>query len=166
MRTIILCLIILQGIIALPATAGNDQPIDPHKALAEADIANGKSIFLTGKRANGAYLSFIAGPNWLHVDGGGCAACHGNRGGGGGTPDFCNSPAPPITYKFLAGDGYPPKLRKSTHPAYTRNDLERMVLHGIMPTGRDADFCMPRWKMSDEDFRDLLGYLIQLDDLR
>ncbi len=52
--------------------------------------------------------------------------------------------------------------RRETHPRYTDDLIKRAVTQGIKADGKPLDPVMPRWKLSDEDFRDLLAYLKQL----
>lgn len=145
-------------------SAHSDQALDSTKILKTAVISNGKSIYETGRRETGTDLAFTAGPNWLHVDGGGCIECHGKRGWGSMVPTFCTSTTPPITFKYLAGNGYPLAARQDgTHPAYTEYSFKALMRSGVKPTGYEADFCMPRYFISIQEMLDLLGYLIELD---
>ncbi|CCH47572.1 c-type cytochrome [Pseudodesulfovibrio piezophilus] len=160
-----LCALVLLTSLLLPLTAyGNEKNIDKKKILAEATTANGESIFLHGKHSHGAHIPFDGGPYWLRNKGGGCAACHGVQGLGGIQPDFCFVVTPPISFKYLVEDGYPFASRQDgSHPAYTMRTLQEALYEGLRPNGYEMDYCMPRWKMSDNDFRDLLSYLIRLD---
>lgn len=156
----ILALILVQ---ALPSVVLSADSINLNAILAEANLKNGQAIYDTGRRETGAYLSFNGGPNWLHVDGGGCATCHGPTGLGEIVPDFCSSKTPPITHKYLAGNGYPFSSRQNrSHPAYTMQSFKEMMRTGLKANGYDADFCMPRWHISNDELRDLMGYLITL----
>lgn len=140
------------------------EAIDPGAILEKANIDNGESIYLTGKRKGSAALAFTGGPNWLHVEGGGCVECHGKRGWGNYVPTFCNTKSGPITYKYLAGDGYPESMRKDgRYPAYTMFSFKVLMRTGEKPTGYEADFCMPRYMVTSEELRDIMGYLIWLD---
>ncbi|QJB57878.1 hypothetical protein [Pseudodesulfovibrio sp. zrk46] len=142
-------------------------PINPKEVLAKADIENGKSIFEKGAPLVGAHLPFQGGPHWLRSQGGSCSTCHGPKGLGNIEPDFCFLTTPPISYKYLAGSGYPFNARQDgSHPAYTELTLKRLLETGYKPNGIEVDYCMPRWRLSDKIFNDLLGYLISLDESR
>ncbi len=141
-----------------------DNAIDTQKLMSEASLSNGKSIYNEGEIERGARIPIQAGPNWLHVDGGGCTKCHGPQGLGSLEPDMCFITTPPITYRYLAGDGYPLAARQDgSHPKYTLHTLKLAVQAGIKPNEYDMDYCMPRWRFSKDSFRDLVAYLIHLD---
>lgn len=141
-----------------------EMPLHVKALLEKANLENGKLIYDTGKHLSGGYISFKAGPHWLHSDGGGCAACHGKNGRGNSNVDSCFSAAPPIAYKFLAGNGYPATQRANgEHPIFTEKSLRRLLEYGFKPQGDETDYCMPRWNLSDKNYSDLLGYLIELD---
>lgn len=141
------------------------EPIDPNLLRRKADIDNGEAMYVTGKRKGSAALTFAGGPNWLHVEGGGCIQCHGKRGWGNVVPTFCTTKSPPITYKYLAGDGYPASARKDgRNPAYTMYSFKIMMRTGVKSNGYETDFCMPRYNISNKELQDLMGYLIILDD--
>lgn len=152
--------------LALPGTAwGGGKTIDRDTVLAEADTENGKEIYLHGKRLGGARIAFNGGPHWLRTEEVGCVACHGKQGLGGETPNFCYVVAPPITYKYLAGDGYSVTERKNgSHPTYTMKGLKQAIVAGSRLDGSVLDYCMPRWRLTIQDFKDLLGYILTLDD--
>lgn len=152
-------------VVCVVATASHsDQPLDPDVILESAVISNGKSIYETGRREKGAFLAFTGGPNWLHVEGGGCIECHGKRGWGYVVPTFCTNKTPPITFKYLAGDGYPLSARQNgSHPAYTVYSFKALLRSGVKSTGYEADYCMPRYFISTQEIQDILGYLIELD---
>lgn len=70
----------------------------------------------------------------------------------------------PISFRYLAGDGYPESARKDgTHPVYTMYSFKMIMRNGVKTNGYSADFCMPRYRVSNEELIDLLGYLITLD---
>ncbi len=162
LATILMLVIAISGLVAIAMAA---EAIDPGAILDKANLKNGESIYNTGKRAKGAHLAFTAGPNWLHVEGGGCAECHGKRGWGNTMPTFCTTRTPPVTYKYLAGNGYPFTARQDgSHPVYTMRAFKTLMRAGIKSNGYEADFCMPRYRISVDELRDLMGYLIKLDD--
>ncbi len=160
-RIVLLALVVLSFVAAIACA---EQALDSNEILRTAVISNGKSIYDTGKREKGAHMAFTGGPYWLHVDGGGCAKCHGKRGWGSVVPTDCNSKTTPITFKYLAGNGYPFSAREDgTHPVYTTYTFKVLMRSGLKPNGYEADYCMPRYFISNDEIRDLLGYLIELD---
>lgn len=161
----LICVSLVAFLFAAPNTCfAEEVPLVVQAIIKKANLKNGRTIYNTGKHANGNYVSFRAGPSWLHSEGGGCAACHGKNGRGGLEPAFCFGKTPPIAFKFLAGDGYPPAKRKSgEHPAYTIKEIRYLIEDGSKPNNYELDYCMPRYKLSETDFFDLLGYLIDLD---
>lgn len=157
-------LIILSLIFLVPTIGMSDEPLVPDTIMKNANIKNGESLYVKGKRKDGAHLAFTGGPNWLHVNGGGCVECHGKRGWGNTTPMYCTSKTPPIAFRYLAGDGYPSSTRKDgSHPVYTMYSFKVLMRNGVKANGYDADFCMPRYHISNEELIDILGYLIELD---
>jgi len=135
--------------------------------LAEASLPNGRAIFKTGKFENGIRVPIQGGPHWIHSDGGGCATCHGPNGLGGIEPDFCSIVTPPISYRYLVGNGYHFTQRQNgTHPPYTLRTLKIALQSGINSRDYEMDYCMPRWRMNDSALRDLAGYLTHLDTIR
>jgi len=154
-------------VISAPAIMANGKQddINPQAILDESNLENGKSIYVTGAPLSKPHLSFNAGPHWLRTEGGGCGICHGPKGLGNIQPEFCFVTTPPITFKYLTGDGYPSASRQNgTHPNYSARTLQRAIETGIKPNGYELDYCMPRWRISDKDFKDLLGHLISLDN--
>lgn len=142
-----------------------DQTLNKEAILAEANLENGKSIYTKGRQLDGPFVTFTGGPHWLRSQGGSCVTCHGEDGLGDLQPDLCFTTTPPITFKYLAGDGYPFASRQSgAHPAYTLRSLESVVETGFKPNGFEMDYCMPRWKFFSDNLRDLVGYLISLDE--
>lgn len=138
---------------------------DMHKRIIEnADLENGKSIYEHGKRHNGPRIAFNGGPHWMRSQSAGCQTCHGPQGLGGKTPDFCTVETPPITCKYLRGNGYSLASRKNgEHPAYDEHALKKALKTGVKPNGIEMDYCMPRWRFINKDFFDLLGYLHTLE---
>lgn len=68
--------------------------------------------------------------------------------------------APPLTQAALfgnhdAGDGH------GDHASYDVETLRRAVSRGLEPSGEKMDPIMPRWSMSEEDWRDLVACLTQ-----
>ena len=120
--------------------------------------SNGERIYFTGISASGDPISRIGGNMHMHMMGGACVTCHGSdRQGRRMMPAFWQV-APPLTHAALfethdAGDGH------GGHDRYTDDTLQRAVFHGVDPAGNPLDDGMPRWSMSDRDWKDLLAYL-------
>jgi len=107
------------------------------------------------------------GPHWLYMHGGGCLACHGERGEGGIYPHMCSVISPAITYKSLTSHDREHESRnRKEHEheeVYKLEDIRRALETGQEPEGDFLNPCMPRWKLTDQDFRDLIAYLLFLD---
>jgi hypothetical protein len=115
--------------------------------------SNGERIYFTGTGNSGA-----PGNMHLRMMGGGCATCHeADRGGGRMMPEFW-SVAPPLTREALFGGGEA-EGSHGGHASYDTESLRRAVSRGIAPSGASLDPIMPRWSMSEPDWRDLLAYL-------
>ncbi len=110
-----------------------------------ASIANGRSIFLTGRDSSGQHIH--AQPRALRPD---CAACHRPSGAGG---------------VRLPGGAISSDLRYSAlvlgqrHP-YTLALLERAISTGIDDDGQRLSPVMPRWKLSKRDLHDIAYYVL------
>ncbi|MHB8148211.1 MAG: c-type cytochrome [Vulcanimicrobiaceae bacterium] len=110
-----------------------------------AAIANGRSIYLTGKDANGVQV--VAQPPALMPS---CAACHRPNGAGG---------------MHLPGGAVSADLRYSAlvggqkHP-YTLALLERAISTGIDDDGQTLNPVMPRWKLSQRDLHDISYFVL------
>jgi len=70
--------------------------------------------------------------------------------------------APNIRYDSLVKEEHSHGGKGEIHPKYTDELIKRAVTRGINAEGKTLDPVMPRWKLSDEDFMDLLAYLKQL----
>jgi hypothetical protein len=66
---------------------------------------------------------------------------------------------PDIRYQTLIQVEHEKGKEELEHPPYTDALIQRAVTGGIDPAGKPLDWTMPRWKMSDPDFADLLAYL-------
>ncbi len=123
---------------------------------------NGDAIYLTGVNQDHLAIPFDEGPKWLKRRRLGCVACHGPNGKGGFLIWPSLKLAPDIRYESLTKGKHVHGGRRETHPRYTDDLIKRAVTQGIKADGKPLDPVMPRWKLSDEDFRDLLAYLKQL----
>ena len=110
--------------------------------------SNGYTIYTMEYNSLGEKINFTDGPDWLAVQGGGCAVCHGLDGVGGKQVPNCTATPPNITYQELKGN-------------YLNNDtlIARAITHGIDENGEELDTCMPRWQLEQNDLGDLIAYL-------
>jgi mono/diheme cytochrome c family protein len=108
-------------------------------------LANGRSIFQTGKDQEG--IQIVASPPPLFDS---CAACHQSDGAGG---------------LHLPGGAISADLRPSalvlqqTRP-YTLALLERAISTGIDNQGVPLSPVMPRWRLSKQDLDDVALYVL------
>ena len=80
-----------------------------------------------------------------------------HRGGGRMMPEFWVV-APPLTRAALL-DSHDKDDGHGDHASYDAETLRRAISRGIEPSGASLDPIMPRWSMSEPDWRDLLAYL-------
>jgi len=109
-----------------------------------AAIANGRSIFQTGKDSGGVQI--VAQPPALRTS---CAACH-RADGSGGVHLPGGAVSADLRHKALVTD--------QKHP-YTLALLERAISTGIDNEGQPLNPVMPRWKLSKGDLRDVAEYV-------
>ncbi|MBI2266605.1 MAG: cytochrome c [Armatimonadetes bacterium] len=106
----------------------------------------GERIFLAGDNRIGQHIpSSLMMANRMAL---GCASCHRSTGRGGILfPD--GKPSANITWPYLEAkyDGGDPDL------------LKKAITEGIASNEEPLSYWMPRWKMSEKDFQDLLQYL-------
>ncbi len=116
----------------------------PVRAPASA-IANGRSIFLTGKDSAGVQIS--AQPPPLMPS---CAACH--RANGSGGVHLPNG--------AISADLRHNALVTQQKPPYTLALLERAISTGVDNQGETLNQVMPRWKLSKRDLHDVAEYVL------
>lgn len=141
--------------IALALPAGLAAAADP--------VAAGQRLYTEGVGADGLpVLATRAGGLTLRGAAAACVNCH-RRSGFGGAEG--RSYIPPITAAAL-GEAKAPGTGASAagigRPAYTDRALARAIRAGMDPTGRRLDYLMPRYRLSDEQVRDLIAYLRRL----
>lgn len=126
--------------------------------------SNGEMIFFTGLNEKGEQISFEGGPHWIYMHGGACVSCHGQEGKGGTVPHMCLEVAPSISYHDLTEEEHEEhEGEEEAHPPYTDETIKKVIKEGLNPAGEELDSCMPRWQMTDEDLKDLVGYLKALE---
>jgi mono/diheme cytochrome c family protein len=112
--------------------------------MTPAPIANGRSIFQTGKDLDGRQI--VAEKAALFPN---CAACHNTDGSGG---------------KHLPGGAVSADLRHTAlvtkqKTPYTIPLLERAIRTGIDNEGQRLNPVMPRWKLSPQDLHDVADFV-------
>ena len=107
-------------------------------------LANGKSIYLTGRDISGARI--VAQHPPLRAS---CAACHGTNGAGGvHLPGGAVSAD--LRYKAIVTGQKKP---------YTQALLERAISTGIDNNAEALNPVMPRWKLSPRNLHDVAYYV-------
>lgn len=110
--------------------------------------SNGEQIYYTGVSSRSGPIPFLGGPMWLRMHGGGCAACHSSA-GRGGVPVMMGTTVPPdIRYARLT-EVHRGEPQEPAHSAYTDALIKRALTEGADPSGRELDWTMPRWRLSD-----------------
>src|SRR6185369_17050266 len=129
------------------------------------EVAQGRALFLEGKRASGASLvAHRAGGLGVAGAQAACVNCH-RRSGLGGAEG--RSYIPPITAESLfeaKAPGTGASASGRGRPAYSDKSLARAIRSGIDPSGRRLDFLMPRYELQDAEVKSLVAYLRQLSD--
>ncbi|MFU8821761.1 MAG: c-type cytochrome [Gammaproteobacteria bacterium] len=107
----------------------------------------GRQIYVDGAGPAGR-IAYTQGPDWLRFAGVGCVACHGERGHGMTVQaSGVTGVAPAVNWAALAERGY---------DAAT---LRRALTEGVDPHGREFQYYMPRWALSEDEFAALVAYL-------
>ncbi len=114
--------------------------------------ARGARILRTGRDAQGRLLSFSGGMMMAPA----CAQCHGLDGHGRRTALFVS---PDITYRNLTDPAGLAEPNGERGPVYTDALIRRAVTEGVDAEGKPLDWPMPRWRLTDADWNDLLAYL-------
>lgn len=113
-------------------------------AKSASPLDNGRSIFQTGKDADGVTIVAAKPPLRPY-----CAACHGVNGEGG--VHFPGGAASAdLRHTALVTDQSRP---------YTLALLERAISTGIDNEGKPLDPVMPRWKLTEGDLHDVALYV-------
>jgi len=126
--------------------------------------SNGERIYYLGIDGQGERIRTRGGPHWLRAMGGSCVNCHGAD-GRGGFPVMMGTKVPPdIRYQALTSgeQGHAGEEGEEGH-RYTDEDILKAITEGVEPDGKRLDPTMPRWKIKDQDLKDLLEYLKTLD---
>jgi len=124
--------------------------------------SNGERIYYTGTNDDGISVPYEEGPKWFQRRKIGCVACHGENGKGGYLIWPSLKMAPDVRYDSLVKKEHVHGDRIEIHPRYTDDLIRRALTEGINAAGESLDIVMPRWKLTDRDFADLIDYLRQL----
>ena len=126
--------------------------------------SNGERIYYLGIDSEGNRIRTRGGPHWIRAMGGSCVNCHGAD-GQGRLPVMMGTKLPAdIRYQALtSGEHGHDGEDGEAGPVYTDEDIMRAITDGVEPDGKRLDPTMPRWKMADQDLRDLVDYLKTLD---
>ena len=110
-----------------------------------ASLANGRSIFETGRDSNGTRI--VARSRPLYPT---CAACH-HIDGSGGVHLPGGAVSADLRYKAMVTDQKQP---------YTLALTQRAIATGIDDNGQPLNPVMPRWKLSQRDLKDVAYYVM------
>lgn len=148
-------LIVATGIAGIVWTVSSRTPA-ARTALNAEYTSLGARIYIDGLGESGTIPRTSIGPGMM---GGGCVRCHGIDGTGGYVGMMGGFEAPDIRYSTLTsphedhdGDGW------------SDRDIRRAIVEGVEPDGEELDPIMPRWRLSDAEFRALTDYLKELDE--
>ena len=121
----------------------------------------GKQIYLRGTSPAGHELTAVLGEDGAEVPAGilPCVNCHGHD--GRGKPEGGITPSD-ITWEVLTTPYGVTHAGGRTHPPYTEPLLQRAITMGIDPAGNPLHPAMPRYRLSHQDFADLMAYLKQV----
>lgn len=115
-------------------------------------MSAGQLIYRTGTDPGGRPIP-SSGGMMMRV---GCAGCHGLKGHGLNSPMFR---APDITYANLTSPEGMLEPDGSRGATYTDARIRKAVTQGIDPEGDTLAWPMPRWQLTDVEWRALLAYL-------
>lgn len=126
------------------------------------DPDNGARIYFSGISGRDGPVMYTGGPDFGGMMMGmmnfrlTCASCHGPEGRGGiHAMHMYVMKAPDIRYGALNAM---PEMHGRDHP-YDVHDFREAVAAGRHPDGEKLTRDMPRWQMSEADFRDLFAFL-------
>lgn len=125
--------------------------LGPRVAAGDA-AARGERIFRTGTDVTGRAIPYSGGMMMRMA----CADCHGVDGHGRRTPMFLS---PDITYRNLTDPAGMVEPDGQRGPTYTDALIRRAVTQGLDAEGKPLAWPMPRWRLTDQEWQDLLAYL-------
>jgi hypothetical protein len=133
--------------------------------------SNGEQIYFTAINDRGQRIRYSGGQNFGGMMMGrgtnlACASCHASDGKGGlHTMHMEVMDAPEIRYSALSGEEGEHggnHAHEDEHSGYDLDAFRLAVIGGVHPDGEPLSRDMPRWRMDDEDLRDLFEYLRSL----
>lgn len=125
----------------------------------------GRAIFQNGESSFGDVFSARLGVARQEVPGAvvRCANCHGAD--GLGRPEAGVHPSN-ITWSELTKAYGHVHENGRRHPAFDEDLLKRAITEGVDPAGNALDGAMPRFNITERDFKALVAYLKRLERLR
>lgn len=164
-RRAVLIFVIAGALGAAPLLVPRFATAQPTGGEETPDPDNGARIYFTGISGRDGPVAYTGGPEFGGMMMGmmnfrlTCASCHGPEGRGGiHTMHMYLMKAPDIRYAALDAM---PEMRGRGHP-YGLQDFRTAVADGRHPDGERLKRDMPRWQMSDADFRDLFAFVKKL----
>lgn len=120
----------------------------------------GERIYYLGEDSNGDEIPRTGGFGMMSNRG--CAFCHGEDGQGGVFGGMMGGRlnVPDIRYSTLSA---PHEEEGVQEEGWTDEDIARAIRDGDEPNGDELSRYMPRWDMDDEDMRELIDYLKELE---
>ncbi|MCL4505014.1 MAG: cytochrome c [Chloroflexi bacterium] len=126
--------------------------IVPLPFVGNTPAEQGAWIFRTGADPGGQPIPYSSGMMMRAS----CSGCHGVDGRGLRTPMFVS---PNITYSNLTNPTGMLEPDGARGPTYTDGQIRRAVTQGIDAEGRSLAWPMPRWRLTDGEWNNLLAYL-------
>lgn len=114
--------------------------------------ARGEWIYRTATDVDGRPIPYAGGPMMRMA----CADCHGIDGQGMRTPMFSS---PNITARNLSDPARMLEPGGNRGHTYTDELIRRAVTQGVDAAGEPLAWPMPRWRLTDQEWQDLLAYL-------
>ncbi|MDT8434611.1 MAG: c-type cytochrome [Anaerosomatales bacterium] len=146
-------LIVATGIAGIVWTLSSRAPAS--RTAPSTEYSLGARIFIYGVGEDGPIPRTAIGPGMM---GGGCARCHGTGGTGRYVGMMGGFEAPDIRYSTLTSPH-----EDHDEEGWSDRDIRRAIVDGVEPDGEELDPVMPRWSLSDAEFRALIDYLKELD---
>jgi cytochrome c oxidase subunit 2 len=135
-----------------PYSRGGAAPVDGSFS------SNGQRIYFTATSSSGQPIIPEGFNMMMHRIT--CADCHGPDGKGGQVTMMMQSfNVPDITWPHLTEEEHEAGGEHEEHPPYTEETVKIAITQGLEPSGEQLDNTMPRWRISDQDLNDLVGYL-------
>lgn len=143
---------------SLAVAAGEARAAAPLTQEEEA----GRAIFERGESSYGDAFSGRLGIAQQQVPGTAlrCANCHGSD--GLGRPEGGVRPGSVIWSELTKSYGHTHDGGRG-HPAFDQASLKRALIEGVDPAGNPLDGVMPRFNISERDFRALVAYMKKLE---